>query len=136
MKISTKSQYGLRAMVYLSIAKKISPSKSIAREENIPSDYLEKIMAKLEKAGYIGAKKGSQGGYFLVRKPKEIKVGDIIRTLEGEISLVKCLRKNEYFCSRQPICKVRKVWEKLKNSLNFTLNSITLADVSKRYGKE
>lgn len=136
MKISTKSQYGLRAMAYLSEVGKISPLKTIAKKEDISFDYLEKIMTKLEKAGFIGAKKGSQGGYFLTKKPKEIKVGDIIKVLEGGISPVKCLSKNGYPCPRQKICKTRKVWKKLKDSLDSTLNSITLADISKKYGKE
>ena len=106
-------------MVYLSEIGKISPLKTIAQREGIPFDYLEKIMAKLEKAGFIGAKKGSQGGYFLAKKPKEIKIGDIIKILEGGISPVKCLSKNEYYCPRQKICKTRKVWKKIKDFIHF-----------------
>ena len=92
MKISTKSQYGLRAMVYLAKFKgRFCPLRIISKNEDISFDYLEKIISKLKKAGLIKAKKGAQGGYFLAKSPSKIKLGEIIRALEGEISLVKCL---------------------------------------------
>lgn len=135
MRISTKSQYGLRAMVYLSEANKVSPLKIISEKENIPHDYLEKIMIRLVNAGFIKAHRGSHGGYFLAKKPKKIIIGDIIKVLEGETSPVKCLSKDKYYCTRQRTCKTRKVWKRLKNSLNSALNSITLADISEKNGK-
>jgi len=132
MKVSIRSQYGLQAMMYLVKSAKISPLTIIAEKENIPFDYLGKIMIKLKKAGLIKAKRGSRGGYFLAKSSKKIKIGDIIKVLEGEISLVRCLSERNYYCPRQKICKTRKIWKKLKDSLDFTLNSITLADLVKK----
>jgi len=106
--------------------------KVIAKRENIPHDYLEKIMARLVNAGFIKARRGSHGGYFLAKKPKRIIIGDIIKVLEGETSPVKCLSEDKYYCTRQRTCKTREVWRRLKKSLNLTLNSITLADISKK----
>jgi len=131
MKFSTKSQYGLRAMAYLS-TNQVTPLKVIARKENISPDYLEKIMAKLERAGYIRAKRGSQGGYFLAKRPEKIKISEIIKTLEGDVSLVRCLARTGYRCPRQRVCKTKKIWKKIKDVLNSTLGSITLADISKK----
>lgn len=130
MRISTKSQYGLRAMVYLAMCKKkICPLKEISKKEGISFDYLEKIIAKLEKAGLVKAKKGVEGGYFLTRNPKKIKVGEIIKTLEGEMCLVKCISN---YCPRKKICRTMSVWKKLYDSINSALNSITLYDLIKR----
>ena len=129
MRISTKSQYGLRAMVYLAKQKgKVSPLKEISKKEDIPFDYLEKIFSKLEKSGLIKAKKGVGGGYFLIRKPKKIRIGQIIKALEGELVLVNCLR---YFCPKEKKCLSKKFWQKLNNSINLTLNSITLEELIK-----
>jgi len=129
MRISTKSQYGLRAMVYLARQKeKVSPLKEISKKEGIPFDYLEKIFSKLEKSGLIKAKKGVGGGYFLIRKPKKIRIGQIIKALEGELVLVNCLR---YFCPKEKKCLSKKFWQKLNNSINLTLNSITLEELIK-----
>jgi len=111
LRISTKSQYGLRAMVYLTMSKKkICPLKEISKREGISFDYLEKIISKLEKAGLIKSKKGVRGGYFLAKSPKKIRVGEIIKVLEGEMVLVKCLK---YFCPKEKKCLTKNFWMKL-----------------------
>jgi len=130
LKISTKSQYGLRAMVYLaSFKNKISSVKEISEKEGISFNYLEKIMSKLEKAKLVRAQKGVQGGYFLVKPLKKITVGEILKTLEGKTYLVKCLSGKDFYCPRKRICKTVNVWRKIQEVLNKTLDSITLADL-------
>lgn len=130
MKISKKSQYGLRAMIYLAKSKKKIVSLSeIAKEEKIPFDYLEKIFSKLKKSGLIKTKKGVQGGYFLAYTPSKIKTGKIIKVLEDEITLVKCIK---YFCPREKKCLSKNFWEKIQKSLNKTLNSLKLSDLIKK----
>lgn len=132
MRISTKSQYGLRAMVYLAkVFKKnqVFPLREIAKKEDISFDYLEKIISKLAKAGLVKAKKGVQGGYFLTKKPSKIKIGEIITVLEGEMALVRCLK---YFCPKEKKCLTKNFWEKMQRALNSVLNSLTLADLIKK----
>jgi len=129
MKISKKSQYGLRAMVYLaknSSENKVCPLKEISEKEKIPFDYLEKIIAELELAGLVLAKKGVQGGYFLAKKPKEITTGEIVRVLESTVP-VSCLG-----CQMARICATKDVWEKVQDSVDSTLDSMTLADLIKK----
>jgi len=130
MRISKKSQYGLRAMVYLarvSRARKeklVCALKEISEKEDIPFDFLEKIISQLEKAGLVKAKKGVSGGYFLTKSPAKITVGEILNTLEKTITLVECLG-----CGRIKKCAAKNVWRKIQKVLNKTLNSITLADL-------
>ena len=136
MRVSKKSQYGLRAMVYLASVfgekNNIRSLKEISQKENISFDYLEKIISQLEKKGLVGAKRGIRGGYFLKRSPKKISVGEIISTLESTMSPVKCLAKEKrYNCPRKKICRTVNVWKKVQEVLNSTLNSITLADLMK-----
>jgi len=139
LRISTKSQYGLRTMVYLAKHRdKISSLNLISEKEGISFDYLEKIISKLEKTGLIKAKKGVQGGYFLAKSPKRIKIGDIIRALEGDTVLVKCIapiRKRGYRCPRERKCLTKNFWQKIQKTLNNVLNSITLADLINPEGK-
>ena len=129
LKVSTRSQYGLRAMVYLAKCKdEICSLKEISRKERISFDYLEKIISKLEKAGLIKAKKGPQGGYFLAKSPEKIKIGEIIRPLEGEKGLVKCMTGG-YRCPLEKKCLSKKFWGKIQSVLNSVLDSIALADL-------
>lgn len=114
-------------MVYLVKSKKeIVPLKEISQKEGISFDYLEKIISKLEKAELVKAKKGIYGGYFLAKSPRKIKIGEIIRTLEGETVLVKCLK---YFCSKEKKCLTKNFWKKLNKAINSALNSVALADL-------
>lgn len=132
-KISTKSQYGLRAMIYLAKCKcQICSLKEISRKEGISFDYLEKILSKLERAGLICSKKGSQGGYFLSKKLSGIKIGEIIRALEGDKGLVMCTVKHGKSCPLERKCLARSFWLKIQNSLNSVLDSITLSDLIKK----
>lgn len=135
MRISAKSQYGLRAMVYLAKFKdKISSLKEISEKEGVPFDYLEKIMSKLEKVSLVNSKKGAGGGYSLARSPQKITVGEIMRALEGKMALVKCVaeeKKERFSCPRKKICLTKNVWGKIQEIINSTLNSISLADLIK-----
>ncbi len=129
MRISKKTQYGLRAMVYLAKClskKKICPIKEISKKEKIPLSFLEKIFSKLEKANLVKAKKGIGGGYFLAKKPEKIKIGQIVESLEGKTNLVRCLR---YFCPMSKKCSAKIFWQKLNRVIRSALDSVTLADL-------
>ena len=127
IKVSKKSQYGLRAMVLLAKnykAKQILSTKIIPKKEEVPFDFLEKIISQLEKAGLVESKKGVQGGYILSRSPAKITANDIVSVLEGEDSTVDCT-----FCQKTKKCLTRNVWKKIDMAISKTLKSITLADL-------
>lgn len=129
MKVSKKSQYGLRAMVYLakhSSEQAVCPLKEISEKEKIPFDFLEKIISELERADLLKAKKGVQGGYFLAKPAQKITAGEIVRILESTVP-VSCLG-----CQMARICSTKNVWEKVQDSLDSTLDSMTLADLIKK----
>jgi len=135
MRISKKTQYGLRAMVYLaSVFDKgeVCCLREISKKENISFDYLEKIVSQLEKNKLVKSKRGIKGGYFLIRSPKKIKVLEIINVLEKTMAPVQCIaleKEKKYHCPRKKICKTIIVWKKIQESLTSALGSITLADL-------
>jgi len=129
MKISTKVQYGLRAMAYLaqnSINNRAVSVREISYKEKIPNDYLEKIVAKLEKAKLLAGKKGVRGGYIMSRPANQIKISEVFNALENSTTKVKCIDAK---CPRQDDCLVRDLWRKMQQSVNDFLDSITLEDL-------
>lgn len=133
MKISKKSQYCLRALVYLSKENRYCSAKEIAEAEAIPFDYLEKILAVCKEHKLVTVKRGVQGGYTLARDPKTISVGNVVKTFEGTFAPVLCVAKEkekQTFCPRCNKCRTRSVWEKVQDTLGNTLNSISLASLS------
>lgn len=134
MKISTKGRYGLRAAIDLAMyggASAVSIS-SIAERQQLSESYLEQLMAKLRKADIVTSVRGAQGGYILKRSPKDISVGDVLRALEGDLRPVDCLAiedENETHCENADLCVTKYVWTRISESINDTVNSITLQDL-------
>lgn len=127
MNISTKTQYGMRAMVHLARQSKSRSSTEIASAEHIPTDFLEKILQNLKRAGLVRSARGVSGGYLLAHPPRRITARDIVTALEKPLSNVQCLE--EKTCPRQDTCATKDVWTNLQRSLFSTLSSITLADL-------
>ncbi|HHT63193.1 MAG: RrF2 family transcriptional regulator [Bacillota bacterium] len=132
MNISTKGRYGLRAVLDLAMHQEDGPIalSSIAERQRLSEGYLEQLMIPLKRAGIIRSVRGAQGGYLLVKHPKDIKVGDIIRALEGPIAPVACVSEDfPKECDRQEFCATRKVWSKVRDSVAEVLDSFTLEDL-------
>ena len=84
-------------------------------------------MAKLKKEGLVKSVRGAGGGYLLGRDPKEISVGDVLRALEGDLTLVDCAAYQESgTCMASGNCITKHVWSKINDSINQTVNGITL----------
>ncbi|NLZ39110.1 MAG: Rrf2 family transcriptional regulator [Firmicutes bacterium] len=139
MKISAKGEYGLRAMAILALEYHTGPVplREIAKREEISHQFLEQIFISLRHAGLINSVRGAKGGYTLAKAPAKIKVGDIIRVLEGPIAPVDCVAKNaEAACSRSTFCLTKGIWQRLRDSMTEVLDDITLADVIKKSDSE
>ncbi len=134
MRLSTKSTYGLRAMVNLALSynKGALPISEIAAREDISVSYLEQLLNKLRRHGVIKSQRGPRGGYALSRGPAMITVGDIVRVLEGDTAPVYCVANKKgsiRFCDRSKRCVAKGVWEKLGKAIDGVLDSVTLADL-------
>ena len=130
MRLSTKGRDGWKAMFELALNYGEEPIsiKYISEKQNVSERYLEQIFSKLKKAGLVNSIRGSQGGYFLARKPDEISVGDILTVLEGPITISDCL-KEEGVWSNSDKCATRLVWKKMKNAIDDVVNTTFLQDM-------
>ncbi len=133
MKVSTRGQYGVRAMVELSMKYGDGPLplKIIAERQELSENYLEQLLGSLRKAGLIDSVRGAHGGYELSKKPEKIKIGDIIRGLEGPIAPVDCVDDSakKKVCHRIDRCVTHLLWEELRESIRSVLDSTTLQDL-------
>ncbi|MDP3791275.1 MAG: Rrf2 family transcriptional regulator [Candidatus Omnitrophota bacterium] len=134
MKLSTKSTYGLRAMVNIAMAQgKCAVSiKDISDREGISSVYLEQLLNKLRRENLVKSVRGPSGGYMLSKDPGRITVGDIVKTLEGSITPVDCAAGREGWksvCQRKSTCVAKTVWAKLAKAIDDCLESVTLEDL-------
>lgn len=134
MRISTRGEYGVRAMFYLTLnyGQGPIPVKTIAEEQGISEHYLEQLIGDLRRSGLVSSVRGAQGGYTLARSPEEITVGDIIRVLEGPITPMDCLdsASAEADCGLLGPCAMRKMWKRLQDSMESVLDTTTLASLA------
>ena len=131
MKISTKGRYALRLMIDIAMHNEAGPVriKDISSRQGISDKYLEQIISVLHKAGYVRSIRGPQGGYLLVKKPKEYTVGMILRLTEGSLAPVSCLDYEENDCERQSSCATLILWKRLNDAIKSVVDNVTLADL-------
>lgn len=99
--------------------------KDIAKGENISEKYLSLIIIPLRRVGLVNSIRGAHGGYSLAKDPSQITLKEIVDVLEGDCSLVNCV-KNPFTCPRVPICASHDIWAIIGGKISETLNSITL----------
>ena len=127
MKLSTRARYGVRLMVVLAVNYDKGPVflKDVAKGENISEKYLSLIIIPLRRIGLVNSIRGAHGGYLLAKDPSQITMKEIIDVLEGDCSLVDCVR-NPSTCPRVSICASHDIWEIIGGKISETLNSVTL----------
>jgi len=130
MQLTTRSRYGLRMLLDIAMHGGEGPVRiqDIARRRNISVKYLEQLIRELKKSGLIISKRGPKGGHLLAVPPDEIRVGDVVRTLEGRIALTECV-VNKRVCGIAEDCLTREIWTRATNSMFKELDSIKLSEL-------
>lgn len=133
MKLSTKGEYGLRAIIDIAENSREGQYVSIndiATRQRISYGYLERIISKLKKSGLLTSFRGASGGYVLGREPKDINMFDILSVLEDNIDVIECVNSSVFEkCDCHGSCRARKVWMKVNESVEEVLKGMTLEDV-------
>ena len=125
MRLSKRTEYGVRAVVQLARVwpRGFVQSKDLARQENLPNKFLEAILLALRRGGFLESKIGREGGYRLSRAPRDIRVGELIRRLEGRLSIKDGQASND----RSPgEVAVHLLNEKLTEATDAALDDLTL----------
>jgi len=131
---TTKTEYGLRALVRLTKNKNKGPLSltEISKVQYISRSYLEHIFKKLKEDDIVKSVKGAEGGYVLSRSPREIDLFEIIEAVEGPLAVFYCMAndENKMPCSVKG-CLTRKVWDELQVNIIKTLKKFKLSDLVK-----
>jgi Rrf2 family protein len=131
--LSKKTKYGIKALTFLARQEDNTPVAiaDIAKAEHISLKFLESILLLLRHSGFLGAKKGKGGGYYLI---KDINMAKVYRILEGPIALLPCASHNFYEkcddCNDESICAVRKLMMEVRDNTLMILENNSLADIA------
>jgi Rrf2 family protein len=136
MKLSKRGEYGMRTLINLGIAREVGrellSASDLSNEDNLPLKFVEQILADFRHAGIIATKRGKFGGYYLDKDPAEIKMGDMVRLLDGMLAPIPCASESFYqpcTCADEDHCGLRMLMIDVRNAVSNILDRYTLADV-------
>jgi Rrf2 family protein len=133
--LTNKGKYGLKAMTHLAGMPPGKPARvaDIAAANSIPKKFLDAILGELRTAGFVYSKKGRGGGYTLARPADEIRIGDIVRALDGMLAPIGCASRNFYRrcedCDQTKACGVRIVMAQARDAISSVLDARTLTEM-------
>ena len=135
MKISKRGEYALRALIDLGIARELGRpmlrAQEIVARENLHKGFLDQILMQLRKAGFVGTKRGKNGGYFLNQPMDSIAIGQVIRLIDGPLAPIRCVSQTGYkkcSCPDEATCGLRSLMFDVRNAVADILDRHTLAD--------
>jgi Rrf2 family protein len=133
--LSNKGKYGLKAMVHLAGLEpdRLAQVADIAQANSISKGFLDQILTELRNAGLVYSKHGKHGGYALARPAHEIRVGNIVRVLDGPLAPIQCASVTAYRacddCRDLRNCVIRRIMVEARNALTNVLDNCTLAEM-------
>lgn len=135
MKFGVGVDYSLKALLLLAERYPTSSPvrvEEIADTQDIPENYLRRLLIELKRGGLVASQKGPSGGYMLARPPARITMADVVEIIEGEYTPVECLEESSATCPREQPCAMRDVWRDVRDSVNGILRGVTLQALSEK----
>lgn len=138
MRLTYKGDYALKTLLDLALHYGNSPVTihDLARRADIPIKFLEQILLDLKKGEFVESRRGSVGGYLLAKEPSYIKLGDVIRFMEGPIEPIACVDKEYHGCGDISKCVFRDIWQDVGSAISDIIDAVTFEDLVNKVRKE
>lgn len=134
MKITYKGDYALKAVLDLVLHYDggVVTIHDLAKRTDTPIKFLEQVLLDLKRGGFVESRRGKVGGYLLAKPPSQIKLGDIIRFIDGPIEPIACIEKRYVGCNDIYKCVFRKIWQEITQATSGIVDNITFEDLANR----
>ena len=133
MRLTVFSDYTLRVLMYLALDRsRLATIPEIAQAYGISGNHLMKVVHQLARAGIVESVRGKGGGVRLARAPENIRLGEIVRTSEGDAPIVECLSQEPHGCRIASSCRLQGILVDAFDALYVALDRHTLADLVDR----
>lgn len=139
MKITYKGDYALKALLQLALqynpeGNGVMSITEISKLGDMPTKFLEQILLTLRRGGFVKAKRGVRGGFYLAKAPADITVGEVIRFIEGPTAPISCIEEECYKgCKDIASCIFRNIWKEVNAAISVVVDTITFEELAKRY---
>ncbi len=130
MKLTHKGDYALKSVLELAIDYgNLVTIQDLARRSDIPIKFLEQILLDLKRGGFIDSRRGKEGGYFLLKSPAQITVGDVVRYIDGPLESIACVEESYSGCQDMRRCVFRKIWKQVSTETKRIVDGVTFEDL-------
>ncbi|MEI6714497.1 MAG: Rrf2 family transcriptional regulator [Verrucomicrobiota bacterium] len=136
MTLTKKGEYALRTMIQLGLAKCLGkglvPVSELAQSNRLPLKFIERILLELREAGYVETQRGKLGGYLLAKPMEQIRMGELVRLIDGRLAPIACASETEYSrctCPDEEHCGLRMLMIDVRNAISNILDKYTLGEV-------
>ncbi|OGX25399.1 MAG: hypothetical protein A3J51_04220 [Omnitrophica WOR_2 bacterium RIFCSPHIGHO2_02_FULL_45_21] len=136
MKITYRGDYALKAVLDLALHynQGVVTIHDLAERADVPVKFLEQVLLDLKKGGFVNSRRGINGGYLLARHPKDIKLGEVIRFIDGPVEPIACIEKGYAGCKSVYSCVIRQVCKEVAEATSGIIDNITFQDLVNRTG--
>jgi Rrf2 family transcriptional regulator, cysteine metabolism repressor len=136
MRVSHRCEYALRALLELAKCADQGPIRidEIAKRQSIPKKFLANLLVHLKRGHFVQSKKGPDGGYYLARPARHIKVGEVVRAIDGPIAPIQCVSRTlgercEMGCEMGGRCAYFPLWRRVRDAVAEIVDQTTISDV-------
>jgi len=138
MKITYKGDYALKTILDLALhyGNGVVTIHELAKRADIPIKFLEQVLLDLKRGGFVESRRGKVGGYLLAKSPSQIKLGEIIRFIDGPIEPITCIDKRYRECNDIYKCVFRKIWQEVTQATSDIIDNITFEDLVNQAKKQ
>ncbi len=133
MRITYKGDYALKAILYLALnyGKGVVTIQELAKQLDIPFKFLEQVLLMLKRGGFVESRRGKVGGYLLAKHPSRIKLGEVIRFIDGPIEPITCVEAKYKGCVDIYRCVFRKIWREVTEATTKIVDNVSFEDLAK-----
>lgn len=138
MRITYKGDYALKTILDLTLhyGNGIVTIHDLAKRLDIPLKFLEQVLLDLKRGGFVESRRGKVGGYLLAKTPARIKLGEVVRFIDGPIEPITCVEKRYVGCNDMYRCVFRKLWQDVARATSDIIDHITFEDLSNQVKKQ
>jgi len=131
MRVTYKGDYSVKTILDLALHYGNSPItiQDLAERADIPIKFLEQILLELKKGGFVESRRGSVGGYLLSKAPSQIRLGEVIRFIDGPVEPIACAGKAYSGCNDIYKCVFKSIWQRVAKATSDIIDNITFEDL-------
>jgi Rrf2 family protein len=134
MRLTYKGDYSIKIILELAMhhGKGVMTIQELSQKGDVPIKFLEQVLLDLKRGGFVESKRGKKGGYELAKRPDQIRLGEIVRYIDGPTEPIACVSDRYKGCKEADRCVLRGIWQRVDGAISGIIDNITFEDLAQQ----